>query len=55
MFRRMVGLLAAAGAIVSALVGFAHGDLTPLAIAGAGAAAGLLAYVTSPASKNPLS
>jgi len=51
MFRSMVGLLAAVGAIMSALVGFAHGGLTLLAIAGAGAATGLLAYVTSPASK----
>lgn len=42
--RRMVGLLAAAGAAMSALVGLTHGDLVPAMIAAAAAATGTAAY-----------
>ena len=48
MSRTMVGLLAAAGAIMSALVGLVHGDLVPVMIMGAGASAGLAAYSALP-------
>jgi hypothetical protein len=48
----VVGLLAAVGAVMSAIVGLAHGDLMPAMIAGAGAATGVAAYLASPASKN---
>jgi hypothetical protein len=41
----MVGLLAAAGATMSALVGLMHGDLALSMIAGAGTASGLAAYL----------
>jgi hypothetical protein len=44
----MVGLLAAAGAIMAALVSFIHGDLVALVIAVAGAATGLAAYLALP-------
>jgi hypothetical protein len=48
----VVGLLAAVGAIMSAIVGLAHGDLMPAMIACAGAATGVAAYLAaSPASK----
>ncbi len=47
MSRSMVGLLAAVGAAMSALVGLAHGDLVFVIIAGAGAATGLAAYAAA--------
>ena len=50
----VVGLLVAVGAVMSALVGLAHGDLMPAMIVGAGATTGLAAYLTSPASKKCL-
>jgi hypothetical protein len=43
--RAMVGLLAAAGAIMSALVGLTHGHFVAIEIAAAGAATGLAAYM----------
>jgi hypothetical protein len=43
--RIMVGLLAAAGAIMAALVGLVHGDFVPAMIAGSGTATGLAAYL----------
>jgi hypothetical protein len=43
--RSMVGLLAAVGTAMSALVAFAHGYLICLAILVAAAAAGLAAYL----------
>jgi hypothetical protein len=46
--RTMVGLLAAVGAAMSALVGLAHGDLVWVAIADAAAATGLAAYLALP-------
>jgi len=49
--RSMVGLLAAVGAAMSALVAFAHGDFVWLAIADAAAATGLAAYLALPAKK----
>lgn len=52
--RSMVGLLAAVGVAMSALVGLAHGDLVWVAIADAAAASGLVAYVTAPSKKNSL-
>jgi hypothetical protein len=52
MSRSMVGLLAAVGAIMSALVGLAHGDLVLTLIAGAGTASGLAAYLALPSKKN---
>lgn len=43
----MVGLLAAVGAAMSALVSFAHGDLVWVTIADAAAATGLAAYLAA--------
>jgi hypothetical protein len=43
--RSMVGLLAAVGAAMSALVGFAHGDLVLVTVADAAVATGLAAYL----------
>ena len=43
--RNMVGLLAAVGTAMSALVAFAHGTLVWVAIADAAAATGLAAYL----------
>jgi hypothetical protein len=40
-----VGLLAAVGAAMSALVGFAHGDLVLVTVADAAVATGLAAYL----------
>jgi hypothetical protein len=54
MSRRMVGLLAAAGATMSAIVGLVHGDVVPIMIAGAGTASGLAAYLALPDSKKVL-
>jgi len=50
--RSMVGLLAAVGAAMSAIVGFAHTDLAWLIIADAAAATGLAAYLAAPPKKN---
>ena len=52
--RRMVGLLAAVGSAMSALVALSHGDLIPLMVAGACAATGLAAYLAAPPSKKNL-
>ena len=49
--RSMVGLLAAVGTAMSALVGLAHGDLVWAVIADAAAAAGLAAYLALPTKK----
>jgi len=49
--RSMVGLLAAVGAAMSALVGLVHGDLTWVALADAAAATGLAAYLALPSNK----
>jgi hypothetical protein len=46
-----VGLLAAVGSVMCALVGLAHGDLIGLLIADAAAATGLAAYLALPATK----
>ena len=46
--RNMVGLLAAVGAAMSALVAFAHGDLAWVTIADAAVATGLAAYAAAP-------
>lgn len=54
MSRGLVGLLAAAGAAMSALVGLVHADMVPVMIASAGAAAGLAAYLTLPPQKKSL-
>jgi hypothetical protein len=48
MSRSMVGLLTAVATIMSALIGFTHGDLIPVVIAGTGAASGLVACLASP-------
>ena len=53
--RSMVGLLAAVGAAMSALVAFTHGDLAWLTIANAAVATGLAAYAAAPLSKKLLS
>jgi hypothetical protein len=51
--QRMVGLLAAVGAAMSALVGLAHGALVWIAVADAAAATGLAAYLAlSPIKKS---
>ena len=50
--RRMVGLLAAVGAAMSALVALAHGDVVLVVMAvGAGAATGTAAYLALPTKK----
>jgi len=53
MSRKMVGLLAAVGATMSALAGLMRGEMVPVMIAGAGAgaASGLAAYLGLPAEK----
>jgi hypothetical protein len=52
--RSMVGLLAAVGTAMSALVAFAHGVLVYVIIADAAAATGLAAYIALPAPKKEL-
>lgn len=49
--RSTVGLLAALGAILSALVGLVHGNVEALIMLGAGAATGLAAYTALPDNK----
>ena len=49
--RSMVGLLAAAGAAITAIAGLAHGDLLWAAVVDAAAATGLAAYLALPATK----
>jgi hypothetical protein len=49
--RSMVGLLAAVGTAMSALVAFAHGNLFWVIIADAAAATGLAAYLALPSKK----
>lgn len=49
--RSMVGVLAAVGTAMSALVAFAHGDVASVMIADAAAAAGLAAYLAIPSQK----
>jgi hypothetical protein len=49
--RSMVGLLAAVGTVMSALVGLSHGDYVSIMIVGAGAATGLGVYLSQPAKK----
>jgi hypothetical protein len=51
MSRSMVGLLAAAGAIMAGLIGLTHGDSALVLVAGAGAGTGLAAYAAMPSSK----
>jgi hypothetical protein len=51
MSRTMVGLLAAAGVAMSALVSFVHGDLADAMIMGAASATGLAAYLAFPSTK----
>jgi hypothetical protein len=51
--RNMVGLLAAAGTAMAALVSLVHGDLVPVMIVGGGSATGLAAWLALP-SKNAL-
>ena len=48
MARSIVGLLAAAGVTMAALVVFAHGGFIVVAIAGAALATGLAGYYTAP-------
>jgi len=50
--RSMVGLLAAVGTAMSALVNLSHGDLISVMITSAAAASGLAAYLALPAIKN---
>jgi hypothetical protein len=54
MARSMVGLLAAVGAAMSALIGLIHGLLVWLVIVAAGLGTGLAAYLTMSASKKTL-
>ncbi len=49
--RSMVGLLAAVGTAMSALVGLAHGDLIWVVLVDAAAATGLAAYLALPPQK----
>jgi hypothetical protein len=53
--RSMVGLLAAVGATMSAIVGLVHGDLAWVIIADAAAATGLAAYLALPPKKENVS
>lgn len=56
MSRTMVGLLAAAGAVMAALVGGTHGWVQAVVISVAGTAAGLATCLALPPSKkSPLS
>jgi hypothetical protein len=50
--RSTVGLLAVLGAVMSALIGLAHGQLVPLVVVSAGTATGLAAYLALAPSKN---
>lgn len=50
--RSVVGLLAAAGAAMSAIVRLVHGDLVWVTIANTAAATGLAAYLALPSIKN---
>ncbi len=50
--RSMVGVLAAVGTAMSALVAFAHGNLVWVIISDAAAATGLAAYLALPPQKN---
>jgi sarcosine oxidase gamma subunit len=50
----VVGLLAAVGAAMSALVGVSHADVLTVMIMGAGAATGLAAFLALPPSKKIL-
>ena len=52
--RSMVGLLAAVGAAMSALVGLLRGEVAWVALADAAAATGLAAYLALPPNKKPL-
>ena len=54
MSRSMVGLLAAVGAAMAALVSLVHGDLTIAMIMGASTSSGLAAYMALPSSKKNL-
>jgi hypothetical protein len=47
----VVGLLAAIGAAMSAVIGLTHGDVFPVMTAGTAAAAGLAAYLAIEPSK----
>ena len=49
--RSMVGLLAAVGAAMSALVGLVHGDVVMVLITWAATATGLAAYLALPSAK----
>jgi hypothetical protein len=49
----MVGLLAAVGAIMSALAGLVHGALVWVVITNGAAASGLVAYLALPPQKKP--
>ncbi len=49
--RRMVGLLAAVGTAMSALVSFIHGGVTPVLITSAAASTGLAAFLALPSKK----
>jgi hypothetical protein len=51
--RNMVGLLAAAGTAMAALVSLVHGDLVPVMIVGGGSATGLAAWLALPSKKCP--
>ena len=54
MSRSVVGLFAAAGAAMSALVGLLHGDLTWMMVVDAAGATGLAAYLALPPNKKSL-
>jgi hypothetical protein len=49
--RSAIGLLAALGAVLSALVGLTHGDLTPIVILCSGTATGVAAWLALPPPK----
>lgn len=51
MSRVLVGVLAACGAALAALVGLAPGDAVPAVAVCAGTASGLAAYLAAPPSK----
>jgi hypothetical protein len=52
MSRNMVGLLAAVGTAMSALVGLVHGDLVWVVLTSGAAASGFAAFLPLPSKKN---
>jgi hypothetical protein len=52
--RSVVGLMAALGTVLTAILDYVHGHLTPLVVLGSGTATGLAALFALPAKKSTL-